>query len=156
MNIFKNHLTRRLKNRKTLVPKKENRPPRLPYEKRESLSPLLLFFTVVNRDQSRYFVDAYAEAGASLSLVQYGYSNPPEEIAALLGADSLKKDIVVTVCRKEDVNKLEQIARERFKVSQLAKGVAFACPIDAVSGIAVYRYLADSERGEREENHGAQ
>ena len=95
------------------------------------------------------------EEGVSLSLVQYGYSNPPQEIIALLGSESTKKDIIISVVRSEDINKLKETVQQRFNISKAAKGIAFACPIDSVSGISIYRFLADQDRTIREEHsHG--
>ncbi len=140
------------RKKKTVSQEEENRQP---YEARESLHALSLFFIIVNRDQSKFFVDAFAKMGVSLSLVQYGYSNPPQEIIALLGSESTKKDIIISVVRSEDINKLKKTVQQRFNISKAAKGIAFACPIDSVSGISIYRFLADQDRTIREEHsHG--
>ncbi len=143
-------------HRKKAVKAKESGP-KAPFEQREKVYPLSVFFTIVGRNQSHYYENAYQEAGASMSLTLYAHSMPPQEILALLGEMETKKDIVVTVCRSELIPTLKQIAQERFDVSRAAKGVAFACPIDAVQGIAVYRFLADQNRSIRleENNHGS-
>lgn len=121
----------------------------LAFEKREKVHPLILFFTIVNRNQSTYYTKAYSEAGASMSIVLYSHSQPPQEIANMLGPDNLKKEIVITVAREEDISKLKTIAENRFKISNVAKGIAFACPIDSVSGITAYKFLADQNRDVR-------
>lgn len=136
--------------KKRVAKKKQQKETRLPFEEREKVYSLSLFFTIVNRDQSSFYTKAYAEVGASMSFVFYSYSQPPIEIINVLGHDSLKKETVVTVVRTEDVEKLKKIAEERFSISHTAKGVAFACPIDGVSGIAVYKFLADQNREIRE------
>lgn len=130
--------------------------PKAPFEQREKIYPLSLFFTIVERNQSRYYESAYQEAGASMSVTLYAHSMPPEEILSILGEMETKKDIVVTVCRSELVPSLKKIAEQRFAVSRAAKGIAFACPIDAVQGIAAYRFLADQNKDIRleENNHG--
>ena len=145
-------LLHRIKTEKT---SKTSRP-QAPFEKREQIYPLSLFFTIVERNQSRYYENAYQEAGASMSLTLYAHSMPPEEILAILGEMETKKDIVITVCRSELIPSLKEIAQKRFAVSKAAKGVAFACPIDAVQGIAAYRFLADQNKDIRTEEtkHG--
>lgn len=117
-----------------------------PFEQREKIYPLSVFFTIVGRNQSHYYESAYQAAGASFSLTFYAHSMPPEEIMAILGEMETKKDIVVTICRSELVPELKEIAQKRFAISRAAKGIAFACPIDAVQGIAVYRFLADQNK----------
>ena len=121
-----------------------------PYEKREKVSSLSVFFTIINRNQSDYFIDEYYKAGASISIVLYSRSMPPEEVIQLLGTISTKKEIIMTICRSEIVSELSSIAKNRFLISPASKGIAFACPIDAVSGIAIYKYLSDANKLERE------
>lgn len=127
---------------------------RKPFEEREEVHALSLVFTIVNRHQADYFLETYKELGASATMVLYAYSMPPEEFRNLLGPDSTKKDILFTVCREEDVPKLLQKAKERFRISEASKGIAFACPIDAVSGIAVYKFLSDQNRNVRITENG--
>lgn len=124
---------------------------RAPYEEREKVHSLAVVFTIVNRDQSKFYTDAYQKAGASMSLVLFAHSQPPEEIASVLGDMNLRKDIVITFVRSEDAPGFLEIARKRFEISKAAKGVAFTCPIEAVNGIAVYRFLADQSRELRKE-----
>ena len=145
-------LLHRIKTEKT---SKASRP-QVPLEQREPIYSPSLLFTIVERNQSRYYENAYQEAGASMSLTLYAHSMPPEEILAILGEMETKKDIVITVCRSELIPSLKEIAQKRFAVSKAAKGVAFACPIDAVQGIAAYRFLADQNKDIRTEEtkHG--
>lgn len=135
--------------RKQMVNSEEKAEEIPPFEKREKLYSLILFVTIVNRGQSNYFVKAYNDIGASVSLTLYSYSMPPEEILKLLGGNT-KKDIVFTLTREEYLPKLKQIASDRFAISKASKGIAFACPIDSVSGISVYKFLADQNKELRE------
>lgn len=129
----------------------------IPYDKREKVSPLSLVITIVNRNQANFFVTNYQEAGASMSMVLYAYSMPPEEFRNVLGKDNSKKEMILTICRSEDVPKLKAIAKERFSISDLSKGIMTVSPIDAVSSVSVYKYLADTAREQRgEKNNGNQ
>ena len=78
-----------------------------PYEQREKIQPLVMVVTIISREQSRYYLDAYQELGASLSLVFYSYSMPPEEYRNILGSDSTKKEIILTLVRG-DLRSLER------------------------------------------------
>jgi hypothetical protein len=130
--------------------------PLKPYEKREPIYSLSLFVTIVNRGQGDFFVNAYQEKGAALSMVLFSYSMPPAEILWLLEPGSTKKDIVMTLCRTEYLPKLKEIAAARFAISKSSKGIAFAAPIDSVSGIVVYKFLADQNKETREPIDGKQ
>lgn len=138
------------KKKKIFVKKKDSG--EVPFEKQNEVSPLILFFTVVGRNQANYFVDAYNKAGASRSLVLFAHSMPPQEVRNILGADSRKKEIVRTICRYDLLEKRKKIASDRFKISQAAKGVAFAEPIDSVSSLAVYKFLSDYNHVREKEN----
>ncbi len=135
---------------KRRVINEEQKQEREAYDKREKVSPLRAFFTIINRNQSSFYTKAYSEVGASMSIILYSYSQPPQEIAKMLGPDNLKKEIIITFVKEEDVPKLMKIAQERFSISKAAKGIAFACPIDSVSGIAVYKFLSDQNKEVRE------
>lgn len=122
----------------------------IPFEKREKIYPLSLLITIVNKDQSNYYTQEYARLGCSISLVLYGYSQPPLIYRNMLGIDSTKKEIVLSIARKEDIGKMLEVAKKKFSISKTAKGIAFVLPIDSVNGIAVYRFLADQYRDIRE------
>ncbi len=136
--------------KKTIAKKKEAG--EIPFEKQNAVAPLVLFFTVIGRNQANYFVDAYNKAGASRSLVLFAHSMPPQEVRNILGADNRKKEIVRTICRYDQIEKRKKIALDRFKISQAAKGVAFAAPIDSVSSLAVYKFLSDYNHVREKEN----
>lgn len=124
----------------------------VPFEKQEPVTPIVLFFTIVGRGQANYFVNQYQEAGASRNRVLFAHSMPPAERMNILGADSMKKEIVRTICRLDQLDKRKKIASDRFKISSAAKGVAFAAPIDSVSSVAVYKFLSDYNHVRGKEN----
>lgn len=133
--------------------KKEKDNKRKPFDKRETIESLILYFVIVSRDQSKYFIDRFNKAGISMNMVVYGYSDPPEEIQKhIIAYDTLKKDIILTFCKYSDINKIHEIIEERFKVSNLAKGVAFGVPIDSVAGIMTYKFLSDYNNKEKKDN----
>ena len=122
---------------------------RPPFEQREVVHSLAMVVTIINRHQADYYLEAYKECGAALTMVLYAYSMPPEELRNILGINETKKDILLTICRQEFVPSLLQRAKERFSISKASKGICFSCPIDAVSGIAVYKFLSDQNKNVR-------
>ena len=48
-----------------------------PFEEREKVHPLSLVVTIVDRHQADFFLNAYREIGASLSMVMSAHSMPP-------------------------------------------------------------------------------
>lgn len=143
-----------LKKIKTFDKENKKGEPMVPFEKREKVYALSVVFTIVNREQAKFYIDAYNDIGASMSMVLYSYSMPPEKYRNIMGVDSTKKEILLTICREEQVQDILKIAKERFAISRAAKGIAFACPIDSVSGIAAYKFLADQNENVRKQNNG--
>ena len=136
--------------KRIIVPKNRKREKFLPpYEQRTKTYPLSLIVTIINRHQDKYFIEAYADKGAAMSVTLYASSNPPQDIMNLLGFVDTKKDIILTVARSEYVSDMLKIANNRFKVSQEAKGIAFSIPVTSVAGIITYRFLADQDKEAR-------
>lgn len=122
-----------------------------PFEERETLHSLSLLVTIVNRNQGNFFVDSFKELGASLSIVLFAHSMPPEDIKMILGGESTtRKDMVLTVVRSDEIDKYLKLIDKRFKISNASKGVAFTIPLDSISGIVVYKYLADQNKEDRQ------
>lgn len=143
MNLFK---------KKSIINKKKGPMPEKSFEQRETLYSLSVLTTIINRGQSQFFIDAYQKAGASMTMVLYGYSNPPDEYKNILGVDT-KKEILLTFAREEKMQTMLKIADERFKISIASKGIAFVIPLTSISGIAPYKFLADqNEQIRRSEN----
>ncbi len=149
-------LKKRLRKKEERVRRKVEAKPDRPYDQREKVQSLSLVVTIVNRHQAAYFLENYQEIGASLNMILYAYSMPPEEIVKLLGSDATKKDIILTIARSEYVPEMLKRAKERFAISKASKGIAFACPIDSVYGIAVYKFLSDQNKNVRVNENGKQ
>lgn len=134
--------------RKYKADKKQYPDKRAPYDERhkDEMIPLSAVVTIVPRHQEDFFTNNYSELNSAMSIVLYGYSNPPKELLAYLGDYSNKKSIIITPCRTEDVDKLLKVAEERFSVSNEAKGIAFSMPITSIAGIATYKFFADIQR----------
>lgn len=141
-SILLNELSKNLKKNKD-----EHLPP---FEKREKVHSLLLFVTIVSRNQGAYFTDTFSKHGASLSISMFAHSMPPADIISLLGNESTtKKDLVLTIVRKNEVKEYLDIIKKRFSISKASKGIAFTLPVSSVSGIVVYKYLSDYNKEER-------
>ena len=117
------------------------------FDQEEKVEALAAYFIIINREQSKYFIDKFNEIGISMNVILYGYSSPPEQIASLLAPDMLKKDILISFCKQSQLHNIDKIIEERFSISKLSKGIAFAIPIDSISGVVAYKFLVDYLRG---------
>ena len=117
------------------------------FDQEEKVEALAAYFIIINREQSKYFIDKFNEIGISMNVILYGYSSPPEQIASLLAPDMLKKDILISFCKQSQLPDINKIIEDRFSISKLSKGIAFAIPIDSISGVIAYKFLVDYLRG---------
>ena len=128
-------------NKETKVSKKS----KLPYEKEFKLEKLKLYVLIVGRNHSEYFINEFKKTDIACNFVVYGKGTATKDIYDLLGIGETKKDIIFSLVKESDIEKVKLIAEYRFKVSQAAKGVGFSIPFDSVAGVLMYRYLTNTK-----------
>jgi len=118
------------------------------YEDRFVLRPLKCLIVIVNEHQGDFFVNSFKDVGVSCSFSSYGKGTASSDIRHILGVED-KKDLVLSLVKESDVGSCLDICRERFKVSQEAKGIAFTIKVDSVVGVMLYRFLTDTKQNRR-------
>lgn len=122
---------------------KENR-----YEQTHRLRSLLLVTTIVSEGQSEAIVAINNRHEAALVFVCFGKGTAPVE-AFLAHHISSKREVVFSVLRAEKWPEYKEALRQRFSISKLSKGVAYAVPIDAVAGVSIYKMLSNTRLFEK-------
>ena len=142
------------KKEKNIEQNKEVKTSNLPYEKEFETKKLKVFVVIVNRNQGDFFVKKFEEIGVSASFLVYGVGTATREIYDILGVGDIKKDIVLSLIKQSDIEKIKEIVSERFSISKNAKGIAFSLGIDSVAGILIYKYLSNTRENKRRVNNG--
>lgn len=132
----------------------------VPYESNHRLRKLLLVMTIVNHGQGQAISSLCLDNEAYFAIVEYGKGTAPNEFYAFSSAIP-KKEVVIAVLREDKWPVYKSQLKERFSVSEMAKGMAFAIPIDAVSGVSIYKMLSNTRvfekpvhQNKKEEKHG--
>ena len=132
----------------------------VPYEATHKLRPLVLAVTIVNHGQGDAVANLLKENEAYLAFIHQGKGTAPNDFYAFSSSAIPRKDIVFGVLRIDKWAVYRSQIKERFAVSEMAKGVAFAIPIDAVSGVSIYKMLSNTRTfeapvlpGKRKEKH---
>lgn len=120
-----------------------------PYDQEFRVKPLKFLFVIVNQYQGNFFVDAFKELGLSAAFISYGKGTATDDLKHILGIGEDKKDVVMCLVRAEDIEKYLKICRERFSVSQAAKGIAFAIPVDSMISVFAYKFISDTRQNRR-------
>lgn len=116
----------------------------VPYEQTHRLRPLYFVTTVVNENQSDAIIALNREEESAICLVCRGKGTAPKELRA-----PTKKDVVFSVLRAERWESYRNKLDQRFNVSKMAKGIAFAVPMDSVAGVSIYKMLSNTRLFEK-------
>ena len=114
-----------------------------PYEKTHRLRSLLLVVTIVGKGQADAIVALANKYESNLNFIAGGKGTAPNNFYAILGSASLKKDVVFSIMKELSFEGYAKELSARFKVSEMARGVAFTIPLDSVAGVSVYKMLSN-------------
>lgn len=124
------------------------------YDKDFEITKLKIMFIIVDRGQGDYFIKEFEKQGVAASFKLYGTGTATKDIYELLGIGETKKDIVLSVVKVNDIEKLKEIVQERFAINKKFKGVSFCAEINSVAGVLVYKYLANVRENKRRNDDG--
>lgn len=124
------------------------------YDKEFETTKLKIIVVIVDRGQGDYFVKSFEKNGVAMSINVYGTGTATKEIYDILGVGETKKDIVISLVKITDIEKLSQIVSTRFAMAKKYKGISFCADIDSVAGVLVYKYLANIRENKRRDNNG--
>ena len=120
----------------------------VPYEQTHRLRPLLLVTTIVPEGQSGYVIQLSNENEAAICCVCHGKGTISAEMALALSLP-MKKEVVFSLIRADRWGAYKAQLAQRFSVSKMAKGIAYAIPVDSVAGISIYKMLTNTRLFEK-------
>lgn len=119
-----------------------------PYEQTHRLRPLLFVTTIVADGQADSIIAINNENEAAICFVCRGQGTAPKEVLLSSGA-ILKKDVVFSILRADKWASYRAKLEARFAVSKMAKGIAYAVPLDSVAGVSIYKMLSNTRLFEK-------
>lgn len=120
--------------------------PFIPYEENHELIRLGLVITVVAHGQAGAIEDRLKKADCALMLRTHGSGTATSEFYEALGFNDSKKQILFSVVRKDRWPELAANLEKRFAVSPYARGISFFVSINSISGVSVYKMLANKQQ----------
>lgn len=115
------------------------------YEKEFEIEPLRLLVIIVNRYQGDFYINKLKEHGVAAAFLCNGSGTATRDIYDMLGVGEIKKDVIFSLVRQDKVKEIFDFVQDKFNVSNNAKGVAITIPIDAISGVLLYRFFTDTK-----------
>lgn len=134
---------------KKIKEEKENKDSFIPYEEENEIEKLILSIVIVPRHHGKYFVEKFFEKGISASFRSIGRGTAPSELEYVLGISESRKDIVFTIFKESQLNEVDAIIDERFKVSKASKGISFIMKLDSIIGVLPYKFFTDTKVNRR-------
>lgn len=120
------------------------------YDQEFVVKPLKCLFVIVNQYQGNYYIDRFEELGVSCTFLSYGKGTATDDLKHILGIGEDKKDIVMCLVKADEINKYLDVCKERFKVSNAAKGIAFAVPVDSMISVFAYKFVSNTRQNRRQ------
>ena len=115
-----------------------------PFEKRQDIKKLTLFITIVNGGQSSPILRLFENYGCSAQFVQSGEGTAGRQVMDILGISDNKKEVILSIIKKETVPKIKKELEAYFLVSRKNIGIGFTIPLSSIIGVRVYQFIADS------------
>lgn len=120
------------------------------YDQEFVVKPLKCLFVIVNQYQGNYYINQFKDLGASCAFLSYGKGTATDDLKHILGIGEDKKDIVICLVRADEIDKYLDVCKERFKVSSVAKGIAFAVPVDSMISVFAYKFVSNTRQNRRQ------
>ena len=120
------------------------------YDQEFVVKPLKCLFVIVNQYQGNYYIDRFEELCVSCTFLSYGKGTATDDLKHILGIGEDKKDIVMCLVKADEINKYLDVCKERFKVSNAAKGIAFAVPVDSMISVFAYKFVSNTRQNRRQ------
>ena len=117
----------------------------VPYEQTHRLRPLLFVTTIVSTGQADSIVQLNYEFDCAMCFVCRGKGTAPSE--SLLASSA--KDVVFSILRADQWANYKTKLEGRFSISKMAKGIAYATPLDSVAGVSIYKMLSNTRLFEK-------
>jgi len=118
-----------------------NAKPYTPYEANHRLRNLFFVTTVVSQGQADFILQISKTNEAAICLVCRGTGTYLRDETMAIPE---KKDVVFSIIREDRWASYKATLEERFAVSKMAKGIAYAIPLDSVAGVSIYKMLTNT------------
>ena len=122
----------------------------IPFEESHRIRPLLLVVTIVNQGQGDTISSLFTNNEAYFTIIHKGRGTAPREFYAFASSAIPKKEIVISVVRRDKWPLLRNVLKERFAISKISGGISFTFPIDALAGVSTYKMLSNTRITEKQ------
>ena len=114
------------------------------YEDTHVLERLEFLITIVNEGQDGAIVKILDDNSASVALSSHGKGTASSDLYEVFGLSNNSKHVVFSIIKESAWPTIRQGLKDRFAISNYAKGVAILVDIDSVCGVSAYKFLTNT------------
>lgn len=113
------------------------------YDRTHRIHQLVLGVIIVNEGQEDAIVELLNKNEVYASFITRGKGTAPNFFAEVTGVGLLRKIILTAVMRDDAWSSVRKSLAERFALSRIAHGVAFATPLSGIMSISAYKMFGN-------------
>jgi nitrogen regulatory protein PII len=126
------------------VEKKEAKEAPKAYEDTHVLERLEFLIAIVNEGQDSAIVKILDDNMASVAFSSHGKGTASSDLYEVFGLSNNSKHVVFSVIKESAWPAIRQGLKDRFAISNYAKGVAILIDVDSVCGVSAYKFLTNT------------
>ncbi len=112
---------------------------------------LCLMTTIINRNQSKKYLNLYKEENIQVMFLTLGEGTASGAVLDYLGLEATEKAVVFTVLDESSFVKVKKDLQKKLQIDAPGGGIAFIIPLSSIGGKKTLQFLTASQEFQKEE-----
>lgn len=112
---------------------------------------LCLMTTIINRNQSKKYLNLYKEENIQVMFLTLGEGTASGAVLDYLGLEATEKAVIFTVLEESSFGKVKKDLQKKLQIDAPGGGIAFIIPLSSIGGKKTLQFLTASQEFQKEE-----
>lgn len=112
---------------------------------------LCLMTTIINRNQSKKYLNLYKEENIQVMFLTLGKGTASGAVLDYLGLEATEKAVIFTVLDESGFVKVKKDLQRKLQIDAPGGGIAFIIPLSSIGGKKTLQFLTASQEFQKEE-----
>lgn len=112
---------------------------------------LCLMTTIINRNQSKKYLNLYKEENIQVMFLTLGEGTVSGAVLDYLGLEATEKAVIFTVLEEDSFGKVKKDLQKKLQIDAPGEGIAFIIPLSSIGGKKTLQFLTASQEFQKEE-----
>lgn len=122
---------------------KAEKKPFVPYDKRNEITPLVLFLSIVPQGQEEYIQKLLFQHHANIFFRMRAEGTAHEILSDVLATTNNAKRIIASLIKRDTFQAIKGPIANKFATSPYSAGIALTIPVFSLYGVSAYKILTD-------------